>query len=374
MPKAVERSAIAGQTATSIKPGGGFSRCLPMMIKSRKPDEFSMPERPARPVSERIPIGPFLHYLMAECGVSPHTLAAYRSDLMRFVRWRRTQASGPLADLDARTLGGYVDSLSTAGLAASTVCRHLASLSTFFRYLVFDDQLPDNVAKLLIAPAVWDRLPTVLGPAAVARLLETPTEETRLGRRDRAALETLYATGCRASEVVGLRPIDLDLTRGTARCVGKGNKERLVPLGSHATKALAQYLDRDRPALVARRPDTVEVFVSKSGRPLSRIVLWRIVKRYARAAGLHADVSPHTLRHSFATHLLAGGADLRVVQEMLGHASISTTQIYTRVELSRLRDVHAQYHPRSAGQAMAPGGMSVKPPLGGDPAPKVSAP
>jgi len=314
---------------------------------SKNPGAISMAEIPVGPGPERIPIGPFLHYLMAECGVSPHTLAAYRSDLMQFVRWRQTEAPVPLASLDARALSGYVESLARLGLAPSSVCRHLASLSTFFRFLVFDGRLPDNVVKLLLAPSVWDRVPTVLGPAAVERLLEAPTNQTRLGRRDRAALETLYATGCRASEVVGLRPIDLDLTRGTARCIGKGDKERLVPLGSHATLALTVYLERDRPALVARRPLTAEVFVSKSGRPLSRIALWQIVKRHARAAGLHADVSPHTLRHSFATHLLAGGADLRVVQEMLGHASIATTQIYTRVELSRLRDVHARCHPRS---------------------------
>ena len=170
--------------------------------------------------------------------------------------------------------------------------------------------------------------------------------DTRLGRRDRAALETLYATGCRASEVAGLRPIDLDMNRGLARCVGKGNKERQVPLGSRAIEALTTYLQRDRPELVVRKPATTTVFVSKSGNPMSRIGLWQIVKRHAQAAGLRADVSPHTLRHSFATHLLAGGADLRAVQEMLGHASIATTQIYTRVELSRLQAVHSRHHPR----------------------------
>jgi integrase/recombinase XerD len=269
---------------------------------------------------------------------------------MRFVRWRKSEAPGPLANLDVRALSRYVESLSSAGLSPSSVCRHIASLSTFFRFLVFEGRLSENVVKLLIAPSVWDRLPTVLGPASVARLLESPNRDTRLGRRDRAALETLYATGCRVSEVAGLRPIDLDLKAGTARCVGKGNKERLVPLGSHAMTALTLYMERDRPALVARRPETTTVFVSKSGRPLSRIALWQIVKRYSQALGLHADVSPHTLRHSFATHLLAGGADLRVVQEMLGHASIATTQIYTRVELSRLREVHARFHPRSPAQ------------------------
>jgi integrase/recombinase XerD len=328
-----------------------------------------MSEISTRSGPERIPVGPFLHYLMAECGVSPHTLAAYRSDLMRFVRWQKSEAPGPLASLDASDLSGYIQTLSLSGLAPSSVCRHLASLSTFFRFLVFEGRLPENVVKLLIAPSVWDRLPTVLSPAAVKRLVDSPTSETRLGRRDRAALETLYATGCRVSEVAGLRPVDLDLTSGTARCIGKGNKERRVPLGSHAVAALSRYMEQDRPALVARRPETTAVFVSKSGRALSRIGLWTIVKRHAQAAGLHAEVSPHTLRHSFATHLLAGGADLRVVQEMLGHASIATTQIYTRVELSRLREVHARFHPRSQGHQPAAEEAVSRPPMN-DPPPQ----
>jgi integrase/recombinase XerD len=285
---------------------------------------------------------------MAECGVSAHTLAAYRSDLMRFLGWRREHAPGPIESLNVAALRGYVEHLADAALAPSSVARHLASLSTFFRYLVLEEKLTDNIAKLLTAPALWDRLPVVLGPSAVDRLLAAPSTETRLGRRDRAALETLYATGCRASEVVGLRPCDLDLETGLARCVGKGDKERRVPIGSRAREALSAYLRHDRPALIARHPETETVFVTRAGKPLSRIGLWRIVKQSATAAGLPSEVSPHTLRHSFATHLLAGGADLRVVQEMLGHASIATTQIYTRVELSRLRQVHARFHPRSA--------------------------
>ena len=312
-------------------------------------------KRPAhalRPDPDRDPLGPFLHYLMAECGASPHTLSAYRSDTARFIRWRKENAPGPLARVGLSTLSGYVDHLNRRGLAPVSVGRHIASLSTFFRFLVFDGRLEENVAKLLTAPAIWDRLPTVLGPAAVDRLLATPPAETALGRRDRALLETLYATGCRASEVVGLRPGDLDLAGGTARCIGKGDKERLVPLGSRARAALGDYLRRDRPRLVARRPATAEVFVSRTGRPLSRGGLWRVVKETARAAGLPESVSPHTLRHSFATHLLAGGADLRVVQEMLGHASIATTQVYTRVEMSRLLEVHRGFHPRAkSGQA-----------------------
>jgi integrase/recombinase XerD len=337
--------------------------------KGGQGDHF-MNTRLFQATSERDPIGPFLHYLMAECGVSPHTLAAYRSDLMRFIRWRKSEAPGPLAGLDVAALGGYIDALYRDGLAPSSVCRHLASLTTFFRFLVFDGRLQENIAKLLVAPALWDRLPTVLSPAATDRLLEAPISTTRLGRRDRAALETLYATGCRASEVVGLRPLDIDLKARRARCVGKGNKERQVPLGSSAVRALSAYLQRDRPALVARNPDAEVVFVSKSGQPLSRIDLWHIVKRHARSAGLGGKISPHTLRHSFATHLLARGADLRVVQEMLGHASIATTQIYTRVELSRLREVHNRFHPRAQPETVPhPGHSSIAEPPQEDPVP-----
>jgi integrase/recombinase XerD len=303
----------------------------------------------SRPDPDRDPIGPFLHYLMAECGVSPNTLAAYRSDIIRFSRWRKEFAPGPLAKLEIGRLVGYVDYLASSGLAPSSIGRNLAALSTFFRYLVYDGKLTDNVAKLLVAPTIWDRLPTVLGPAAVEKLLAAPDLEQTMGRRDRAALETLYATGCRASEVAGLKVIDLDLAGGSARCIGKGDKERFVPLGARAREALRDYLERDRFKLLAGRTGIPEVFLTRRGRPLTRVGLWTIVKTHARAAGLPESVSPHTLRHSFATHLLAGGADLRVVQEMLGHASIATTQIYTRVELSRLREVHARCHPRSTG-------------------------
>ncbi len=294
-------------------------------------------------------IGPFLHYLMAECGVSSNTLAAYRADIVRFQRWRKAHAPGPLESIPVAVLAGYVEYLKvTCNLAPGSIGRHLASLSTFFRFLIFEGRMAENLARLLVAPAVWDRLPTVLGPLAVERLLAAPDISTALGRRDRAALETLYATGCRASEVVGLTPMDLDLQRGSARCVGKGDKQRVVPLTDKARDALIAYLRDDRPALLARRPGTAVVFLTRTGRGLSRTGLWRIVNGHARALGLTeaGPIGPHTLRHSFATHLLAGGADLRVVQEILGHASIATTQIYTRVEMSRLQEVHRTFHPR----------------------------
>lgn len=304
-------------------------------------------------------LGSFLHYLMAECGVSPHTLAAYRSDLARFGRWRRNHAPGTIDKLSIGQLVGYLDHLTESGLSPRSIGRHLASLSTYFRYLILEGRVGENLAQLLVAPTVWERLPLVLSPASVVRLLHAPDCSTRLGRRDRAALETLYATGCRASEVVGLRPADLDLRSGTARCVGKGDKQRLVPLGRQAREAIQVYLEQDRPILLRRHPETETVFVARTGRPLTRIALWRIVKHHARTAGLPVSVSPHALRHSFATHLLAGGADLRVVQEMLGHASIATTQIYTKVEMSRLREVHARYHPRAAPSQRQPHGTGA---------------
>jgi integrase/recombinase XerD len=299
-----------------------------------------------RPKSKSDPIGPFLHYLMAECGLSANTLAAYRGDMMEFSRWRRDHAPGPLQSISIRTLTGYVDYLNARGLSPSSVGRHLASLSSFYRYLIFEGKLSENAAKLLVAPTVWDRLPNVLSPTAVDRLLAAPTADTSLGRRDRAALETLYATGCRASEVIGLRKVDLDLEARMARCIGKGDKERIVPLSPRAADSLRDYLAGDRPRLMSGKPAHDAIFVSRFGRPMSRLGLWRIVTSHAQAAGLKGKVSPHTLRHSFATHLLAGGADLRAVQEMLGHASIATTQIYTRVELSQLQAVHAKFHPR----------------------------
>jgi integrase/recombinase XerD len=295
----------------------------------------------------RDPLGPFLHYLMAECGVSANTLAAYRADIARFIRWRKAAAPGPLKGVGIATLANYLDHLGHQGLAPSSIARHLASLSTFFRFQIFDGRLEENVAKLLSAPALWERLPTVLGPDAVDRLLSAPSAETPKGLRDRALLETLYATGCRASEVVGLCLRDLDLEGCAARCVGKGDKQRMVPLGSRAREALARYLHGVRPVWLVSAPATSRVFVSRRGRPLSRVALWRIVKAAARGACLPQEISPHTLRHSFATHMLAGGADLRVVQELLGHASIATTQIYTRVEVSRLQQVHRAYHPRA---------------------------
>ncbi|MFM1800683.1 MAG: Tyrosine recombinase XerD [Planctomycetota bacterium] len=292
-------------------------------------------------------LGAFLHYLMSECGLSENTLAAYRGDVMRFLNWHQKHPSESLNLLTLRDLTQFVDWLSEQNLAPKTIARNIASLSSFFRFEIFEGRSQENLIKLLESPKLWDRLPNVLSPDSVSRLLEAPITGSLKGDRARAILETLYASGCRVSEVAHLRLTDVDLEEGWVRCVGKGNKQRMVPLGTQGRAALDLYLKKYRPDLAIRSKESGNwVFLSNRGRRIGRNSIWKLVKFYATSAGLNPRVSPHTLRHSFATHLLAGGADLRVVQELLGHSSIATTQIYTRVEIGRLKTIHSQCHPR----------------------------
>jgi integrase/recombinase XerD len=289
----------------------------------------------------------FRNYLQAERGLAANTLQAYTRDLDRFARWAATALADYLTPT-LRDLSHYLDFLREEGLAPPSVARHLVALKVFYRFLRLEERTTDGTVDLLGSPGLWQRIPQVLSPDAVTRLLDAPLAEAdRYYLRDRALLEMMYATGCRASEVVGLKQADLHLDGSFCKVSGKGGKQRLVPLGRHAVNALRAYFDRLRPRLTASS-SAEEVFVSRGGRRLTREMLWVLVKKYVRRAGLHAKVSPHTLRHSFATHLLAGGADLRAVQELLGHASIQTTQRYTHVDRDRLRAVHRQFHPRGA--------------------------
>lgn len=226
------------------------------------------------------------------------------------------------------------------------MARHLAALRSFYRFLKLDERVRETAVDLLAAPSLWDRVPQVLSPEAVDRLLLGPIPLDRYALRDRALLETLYASGCRASESASLKMGDLNLEGGYCRCLGKGNKQRIIPLGGRAVAAIREYLDKLRPKLMTDRPPVEEVFVSGRGVALERTTIWRVVKKYVSRQGIHGKVSPHTLRHSFATHLLAGGAELRAVQEMLGHAGIATTQKYTHVDRDRLRQLHQRFHPR----------------------------
>src|SRR5262249_30388505 len=239
----------------------------------------------------------------------------------------------------------YLEKLHERGLSSTTVARHLVAIKMFFRYLLLEGVIRESVADLVSSPKLWQHLPHVLSPDMVNRLLAAPQKADRFMLRDRALLALLYATGCRASEVVNLKLRGVHLDEAYCRCVGKGNKERLVSLNPVACRALEAYLTHERP-LLAGRSQAEELLISKSGRALTRILVWSLVKKYARRIGASDNVSPHTLRHSFATHMLAGGAEIRALQELLGHASIRTTQIYTQVEHSRLKAIHAKCHPR----------------------------
>lgn len=288
----------------------------------------------------------FLDYLRHECGLAANTIDAYRRDLRRFALWMQDSGLDDWSELGVQKLGDYLAYLATLDLAPASVARHVASLKMFFRFLVLDGRLDRNTASLLYRPSLWDRIPHVLSDAQVAELLAAPQPTDRLWLRDRALLEVLYATGARASEVASLSVRDVHLDERYVRCVGKGNKERLVPFSRRAREALEAYLSRERPALTAHSM-TDRVFVSRTGRPLDRIDIWKLVKKYGARLGIADTLSPHTLRHSFATHMLSAGTDLRVIQELLGHASIATTQHYTRVDAARLKRVHAQFHPRA---------------------------
>lgn len=287
----------------------------------------------------------FLRYLRSECHLAENTVKAYGRDLERFMVWLGGRR---LAGLSVAELAGYPAWLREQQLAPTSVSRHVVSLKVFFKYLQLEGALADNQAALLASQKLWQKIPTVLSASEVDRLLTAPPKGEPLWRRDRAILEMLYATGCRVSELATVKLVDLNLAERTCKCHGKGDKQRIVPLGETACRVIADYLEKDRPKLVERAAgEPAELFLSSRGRPMRRERIWELVKKCAAIAGVTSDLSPHSLRHSFATHLLAGGADLRHVQEMLGHASIATTQLYTHVDHSRLKKVHTAYHPRA---------------------------
>jgi len=287
----------------------------------------------------------FVGYLRSECHLAANSVMAYRRDLRRFYEWL---AKRDALKLTIKDLAGYAGWLHDRQLAPASLARHLVSLKLFFRYLQLEGILADNLAELLGSQKLWQRVPEVLSPQIIDRMLDGPVPGESCWQRDRAMLELLYASGCRASELSDMQLRDLHLDEGHCLCHGKGDKERLVPLGRRAIEAVRLYLAEERPRLAACSPlPPPWLLLSRRGLRLRRERIWELVKRYAVAAGAPPSVGPHTLRHTFATHLLAGGADLRQVQEMLGHASIATTQIYTHVDPTRLKAVHRQFHPRA---------------------------
>jgi len=287
----------------------------------------------------------YLDHLASERGLARKTIEAYARDLAAFARSlvaRRVRSPGHITTADVRT---HIAALADRGLAARSQARALAAIGGFLRFLASRGMLQEDPARRVRIRRPPTRLPGALAATEMGSLLAQPADDDRRGLRDRALLELLYACGLRVSEAVGLRGAQVDLGAGFVTVLGKGGKERVVPLGRPARAALEAYLQRERPRLLDGRASPF-VFVGRNGRALTRQAAWKVVRSRALAAGL-GRVSPHTLRHTFATHLLGGGADLRVVQTLLGHADIATTQIYTHVAPRRLREVHRRHHPRA---------------------------
>ena len=287
----------------------------------------------------------YITYLRDVRRVSPNTVESYARDLAALEGF--AEKRGLLVDaLDRRDLEAFVRSLMTAGLAPRSVARSVACIRGFYRFVALEQKRPRSPAEDLQAPRAWEALPKFLDMDEVDRLLAQPDVSTPRGLRDKAMIEVLYATGMRVSELVALRPGDLNLEEGYLTCIGKGDKQRLIPVGHDGAEWVRRYLREGRPRLLPRSPSPW-LFVNARGGSLSRVGFWKILKEYGIKAGVSRGLSPHVLRHSFATHLLERGADLRAIQAMLGHADLSTTQIYTHVLEARLRAVYDKYHPRA---------------------------
>lgn len=300
----------------------------------------------ADPVLRAFHLETFHEYLRFERGLAPRTLQAYGSDLRRLVLFLKGHGASSPRDVRPQDLREFVFSLKDRGLQATSIRRSVAAVRSYFRFLVGEGLLPADPSDRMEGPRAWRRLPTVLSPPEVERLLEAPGLDHPLARRDRALLEFAYATGVRVGELITVRQNDLDLEERFVSVTGKGGKRRGIPVGARAAAALGAYLAETRPRLDRGEGKGV-LFLSAAGRPLSRMGAWKIIRKHVRAGGIVKRVTPHTLRHTFATHLLQGGADLAAVQEMLGHADISTTQLYTQVDRAYLAEIHRKYHPRA---------------------------
>lgn len=290
-------------------------------------------------------IDQFLNYLLVEKGLSRATLEAYSADLMRYADFLQQNGRDTVGVEDTALILKHLIHLRNEGLGARSRARHLVAVRGFYRFLAREKLLPLDPSKLVDLPKSTLKLPDVLNPAEVQRLLNAPDGRKPSGLRDAAMLEVLYAAGLRVSELVHLKIQDLRLEAGFVRVMGKGSKERVVPIGQYAREKVLFYLENARGRMV-KEGASPYLFVGRGGRPMTRQGFWKLLRRYAAAAGLFKKVTPHSLRHSFASHLLEGGADLRAVQVMLGHADISTTQIYTHVAGDRLKELHRRFHPR----------------------------
>jgi integrase/recombinase XerD len=289
----------------------------------------------------------FLDYIAFERGLSPRTTDAYKRDVERLVAYLTARGIPTIAKAETSDVREYVYQLKDRGLQASSIRRNLSAIRTYYAFLIAEGHVTADPMDRVDLPRTWRKLPNVLGKEDIVRLLEAPDQADRFYWRDRAMLEFTYASGVRVGELISLKVRNVDLAEGLAVVEGKGSKERIVPVGRSAIQALVVYLRELRPTMIKGRDAEGVVFLNARGTPMTRMGVWKILRKHVRRAGIRKRVTPHTLRHSFATHLLEGGADLAAVQEMLGHADIATTQVYTHVEREYLRDVHRKYHPRA---------------------------
>lgn len=289
----------------------------------------------------------YMHYMLVEKGLSQNTIVSYERDLKSYIKYlQKVEQISSLAEVARLHIIGFLQGLKDANKSSKTIARHIASIRSFHQFLLRERVLERDPSVHIETPQGERKLPKVLSVAEVEALLDAPKQGGAFGLRDKAMLELLYATGLRVSELIQLDISDVHLTMGFVRCLGKGRKERIIPLGNLAIEAIGRYIERGRRELLGKNA-TDALFLNLRGERLSRQGFWKILKGMAKEARIEKELTPHTLRHSFATHLLENGADLRAVQEMLGHADISTTQIYTHVSKARMKDVYKQFHPRA---------------------------
>ncbi len=288
----------------------------------------------------------YLAYIKLEKNLSKNTVSSYKNDISSFISFLTTRGKDDPSIISSNDISGFFKTLKELGLSGASSARYFSSLKGFFLYLLKNKYILKNPIEKITAPKIAKRLPGVLDVNEIDKILSKPDVKEKLGLRDKAMLELFYACGTRVSELIDLKVNDLFFDDEIIRVFGKGSKERLIPIGSSAIKWVGEYLKKSRPLLMKKSKSENNLFLNSRGSKLSRMGVWKIIDRYVKEAGIEKDVHPHTFRHSFATHLLEGGADLRAVQEMLGHADISTTQIYTHVDRDYIKQVHKQYHPR----------------------------
>lgn len=290
-------------------------------------------------------IDTFLNYLSVERGLSRNTMISYKEDLDTYINFLNRRHIDALSKASRDDIVNFMLYQKDKGLATNSVARRLAAIKAFYRFLVRERILKTDPTSLIDSPKLWKKVPETLSLNEVDALLSQPNLKDKQGIRDKAILETLYATGMRVSEAVNLKTDNVNLDIGFLRCIGKGNKERIIPIGKKAITSIKRYLEISRPHLL-KKQKCEYLFLNRFGKKISRQSLWKIIKKYSREAKIRKPIRPHILRHSFATHLLERGADLRSVQEMLGHSNISTTQIYTHINKDRLKTIHKMFHPR----------------------------